>query len=119
MYLLIYLSKGFLPWGQLKSEDGSDQHDLIMDKKLIVSTESLCAGLPIEFSEIIEDIKILEFDQVPNYSLYRQKFRELFLKEGYTYDYVYDWSSTKHEFKSKFSEVFQKKVFHSNCILCE
>ena len=39
----------------------------------------------------------LRFDDRPDYSYLRKLFRDLFVREGYQYDYVYDWSIQPRE----------------------
>jgi len=34
----------------------------------------------------------LRFDDKPDYSYLRKLFRDLFVREGFQYDYVFDWS---------------------------
>jgi casein kinase I family protein HRR25 len=36
--------------------------------------------------------RALRFDDKPDYSYLRKLFRDLFVREGYQYDYVFDWS---------------------------
>jgi hypothetical protein len=33
----------------------------------------------------------LKFDEKPDYNAQRRKFKDLFNKMGYEYDYVFDW----------------------------
>jgi len=37
----------------------------------------------------------LRFDDKPDYSYLRQLFRNLFHRQGFTYDYVFDWNMLK------------------------
>jgi len=37
----------------------------------------------------------LRFDDKPDYSYLRQLFRSLFHRQGFTYDYVFDWNLLK------------------------
>jgi hypothetical protein len=37
----------------------------------------------------------LDFADRPDYELYRKLFRELFVREGYVFDWVYDWVKVK------------------------
>lgn len=33
----------------------------------------------------------LKFDEKPDYNILRRKFKDLFNRKGYEYDYVFDW----------------------------
>lgn len=39
----------------------------------------------------------LRFDDKPDYSYLRKLFRDLFIREGYHYDYVFDWTVVKYQ----------------------
>ncbi|KAG8727559.1 serine/threonine protein kinase, partial [Ceratobasidium sp. 414] len=55
---------------------------------------SLCMCRPLnEFRILLNYCRALRFDDKPDYSYLRKLFRcNLFLREGYQYDYVPDWS---------------------------
>jgi hypothetical protein len=36
-------------------------------------------------------VKNLKFDEKPDYTYLKKIFKERFVKEGFEYDYVYDW----------------------------
>ncbi|KAJ6247831.1 casein kinase 1-like protein [Anaeramoeba flamelloides] len=110
-YMLIYFLKGGLPWQGLKSSSLQDRNSKICDNKLITSTSALCEGLPVEFKEYLEYCKNLSFKDTPDYSLLRSKFRNLFLKKGYVYDYEYDWVKRK---KQNLSTGQNKTISKSN-----
>lgn len=65
-YMLIHLAKGCLPWQGLKKE-GVDPKDLIRDKKISTSLDSLCKGLPGCFKEYLVYCRDLSFEQTPDY----------------------------------------------------
>jgi len=90
-YVFVYLYKGELPWQGLKSEPHQDKYTAIYQKKLNTSIKELCAGMPEEFVTYFEHCKKLGFDEKPDYAFLRRIFKELFLREGYEFDYVYDW----------------------------
>ncbi len=45
-YLLIYLLRGELPWQGVKAQTKQEKYQLIMEKKMSMTTEILCHGLP-------------------------------------------------------------------------
>ena len=51
----------------------------------------LCKGYPVEFTKYLSQARNLRFDERPNYSAMKNMFKELFQRNGYTYDYQYDW----------------------------
>jgi len=56
--------------------------------------EELCKGFP-EFTTYLSYCRSLRFDDKPDYSYLRQLFRNLFHRQGFTYDYVFDWNMLK------------------------
>jgi hypothetical protein len=54
--------------------------------------DELCRGLPPEFAQFLTATRALEYTQKPNYTFYRQMFRDLFVQSGFVYDYQYDWA---------------------------
>lgn len=55
----------------------------------------LCKGAPCEFATYLNYCRSLRFEEKPDYSYLRQLFRNLFHKQGFTYDYVFDWNMLK------------------------
>lgn len=90
-YTLIYLLQGTLPWQGIKAENRKERYEKILEKKITTTIETLCEGIPAEFGTFLAEVKKLDFQEQPNYSFYRQIFRDLFLKCGFIYDYQYDW----------------------------
>ncbi|OHT04721.1 hypothetical protein TRFO_06144 [Tritrichomonas foetus] len=85
-YLLVYLLTGQLPWSSyLNNKD-------VYKAKVNTSVKDLCDGLPPEFEIFLNSVRCLEFDDKPNYAKYRELFRRLFIRQGFTYDYVFDWT---------------------------
>lgn len=90
-YVLIYFLKGSLPWQGLKGDSKKVKYDAIMEKKVTTSTMELCAGLPREFVSYLDYVRNLRFDDTPDYVQLRQMFRDLYIRKGYAYDYLFDW----------------------------
>jgi len=44
-----------------------------------------------EFITYFEYCRRLRFDEKPDYTYLRRIFKELFLREGHEFDYIYDW----------------------------
>lgn len=96
-YVLIYFCRGLLPWQGLKAVTKRQKYDRIMEKKISTPNDVLTQGLPREFGEYMTYIKKLRFDDKPDYSYLRKIFRDLFKRENYRYDYVFDWTLYKFQ----------------------
>ncbi|KND01651.1 CK1/CK1/CK1-D protein kinase [Spizellomyces punctatus DAOM BR117] len=96
-YVLMYFCRGALPWQGLKAATKKQKYDRIMEKKMTTPTEVLCRGFPNEFSVYLNYTRSLRFDDKPDYSYLRKLFRDLFIREGYHYDYVFDWTVVKYQ----------------------
>ena len=48
-----------------------------------------------EFAIYLQYCRCLKFEEKPDYQYLRQLFRNLFHVNGYTYDYVFDWTLLK------------------------
>ena len=91
-YVLMYFLRGQLPWQGLKAATKKQKYDRIMEKKMTTPTELLCRGFPNEFAIYLNYCRSLRFDDKPDYSYLRKLFRDLFVREAFQYDYVFDWS---------------------------
>ena len=87
-YMLVYLLKARLPWQGLHS---GDKYAAIAKVKMQTSVDELCAGTPREFAVFVDQVRSLRFDDTPDYAFYRKLFRQLFLRQGFQFDGVYDW----------------------------
>ncbi|PWI65483.1 hypothetical protein PCL_07084 [Purpureocillium lilacinum] len=96
-YVFLYLLRGSLPWQGLTAPTKKQKHDRIMEKKMATSTEILCKGFPNEFAVYLNYTRSLRFDDRPDYAYLRKIFRDLFHREGFQYDYVFDWTVRKYE----------------------
>eukprot|EP00825_Cyclidium_porcatum_P048235 TRINITY_DN803_c0_g1_i2.p1 TRINITY_DN803_c0_g1~~TRINITY_DN803_c0_g1_i2.p1 ORF type:complete len:468 (-),score=109.82 TRINITY_DN803_c0_g1_i2:99-1502(-) len=90
-YVIIYLLKGYLPWQGIKANNKQEKYNKIMEKKMSTPVEILCKGLPIEFSTYLNYCRSLRFEDKPDYLYLRKMFKDLFYREGYEWDYVFDW----------------------------
>ncbi|CAN3365061.1 casein kinase I homolog Hrr25p [Diutina catenulata] len=103
-YVLIYFCRGSLPWQGLKAATKRQKYDRIMEKKMTTPNNVLTKGLPNEFLEYMDYIKTLRFDDKPDYPYLRKLFRDLFKRENYRYDYVFDWTLYKFQQEKKKTE---------------
>ncbi|EPS93082.1 hypothetical protein FOMPIDRAFT_1020751 [Fomitopsis schrenkii] len=93
-YMLIYFMRGTLPWRKIRDPDAEKTWNLIRDKKL-ETAEFLTVGLPAEFDIFYKYVRGLEFDDLPDYDGLRGLFRGLAEKNGFDYDWAFDWSVPK------------------------
>ena len=91
-YMIIYfLRQGKLPWSGLKANTPKERYDKIADCKRGTPVESLCFGFPDAFPDYIRMVRNLDFEDKPNYTRLRKLFVNLFEKEGFNDDGLYDW----------------------------
>lgn len=62
-----------------------------MEKKMAIPVDALCKGLPSEFATYMNYTRGLKFADRPDYSYLKRLYKELFFREGYFYDFVFDW----------------------------
>ncbi|KAG9140335.1 hypothetical protein Leryth_018494 [Lithospermum erythrorhizon] len=96
-YLLLYFLKGWLPWQGLRAQTKKQKYDKICEKKLSTPIEVLCKALPVDFASYLQYCHSLTFDQRPDYGFLKRLFRELFTREGFEFDYVFDWAILKNQ----------------------
>ncbi|GLG99582.1 uncharacterized protein GBIM_06016 [Gryllus bimaculatus] len=94
-YVLMYFNRGSLPWQGLKAATKRQKYERISEKKMSTPIEELCKGYPGEFPTYLNYCRALRFEERPDYSYLRQLFRNLFHRQGFTYDYVFDWNMLK------------------------
>uniref|UniRef100_A0A182V464 non-specific serine/threonine protein kinase n=1 Tax=Anopheles merus TaxID=30066 RepID=A0A182V464_ANOME len=94
-YVLMYFNLGTLPWQGLKAANKRQKYERISEKKLSTPVEELCKGYPREFSLYLAYCRHMDFIQRPDYCYLRKLFRTLFHRQGFVYDYVFDWNMLK------------------------
>ena len=61
-----------------------------MEKKKIISIEVFCRRLPDEFATYLNYVYSLNLNDKPDYSYLRKLFRDLFVREGFYYNDIFD-----------------------------
>mmetsp|Transcript_45226 Transcript_45226/g.73657 ORF Transcript_45226/g.73657 Transcript_45226/m.73657 type:complete len:566 (-) Transcript_45226:813-2510(-) len=89
-YVLMYFLRGSLPWQGLKDQKKEDKYKCIAEKKMSTPLTDLCKDYPKEFGDYIQYARSVAFDEKPDYSFCKKLFRELFCKQGYSFD-QFDW----------------------------
>ncbi|XP_073040639.1 casein kinase 1-like protein 9 isoform X2 [Primulina eburnea] len=95
-YILMYFLRGSLPWQGLKAGTKKQKYDKISEKKMLTPIEMLCKSYPSEFISYFHYCRSLRFEDKPDYSYLKRLFRDLFIREGYQFDYVFDWTILKY-----------------------
>ncbi|KAK3025783.1 hypothetical protein RJ639_041939 [Escallonia herrerae] len=96
-YVLMYFLKGSLPWQGLKAGTKKQKYEKISERKVSTSIEALCRGYPTEFASYFHYCRSLRFDDKPDYAYLKRIFRDLFIREGFQFDYVFDWTILKYQ----------------------
>ncbi|KAK2455247.1 Casein kinase 1-like protein 6 [Trifolium repens] len=95
-YVLMYFLRGSLPWQGLRAGNKKQKYDKISETKVSTSIEYLCKSYPSEFVSYFHYCRSLRFEDKPDYSYLKRLFRDLFIREGYQFDYVFDWTVLKY-----------------------
>ncbi|XP_010469571.1 PREDICTED: casein kinase 1-like protein 5 [Camelina sativa] len=96
-YILMYFLNGSLPWQGLKAANKKQKYDKISEKKVSTSIETLCRGHPTEFASYFHYCRALRFEDKPDYAYLKRLFRNLFTREGFQFDFVFDWTVLKYQ----------------------
>ncbi|XP_042034502.1 casein kinase I-like isoform X2 [Salvia splendens] len=96
-YVLMYFLRGSLPWQGLQAGNKKQKYDRISEKKVQTPIESLCRGYPTEFASYFHYCRSLRFEDKPDYGYLKRIFRDLFIREGFQFDYVFDWTILKYQ----------------------
>ncbi|XP_024015076.1 casein kinase 1-like protein 10 isoform X1 [Eutrema salsugineum] len=95
-YVLMYFLRGSLPWQGLKAGTKKQKYEKISERKMLTPVEVLCKSFPSEFTSYFHYCRSLRFEDKPDYSYLKRLFRDLFIREGYQFDYVFDWTILKY-----------------------
>eukprot|EP00245_Coleochaete_scutata_P009280 TRINITY_DN300_c0_g1_i1.p1 TRINITY_DN300_c0_g1~~TRINITY_DN300_c0_g1_i1.p1 ORF type:complete len:474 (+),score=85.48 TRINITY_DN300_c0_g1_i1:237-1658(+) len=96
-YVLMYFLRGSLPWQGLKAGTKKQKYEKISEKKMSTPIEVLCKNYPSEFATYFHYCRSLRFDDKPDYAYLKRLFRDLFIREGFQFDYVFDWTILKYQ----------------------
>ncbi|KAL9242991.1 hypothetical protein vseg_016935 [Gypsophila vaccaria] len=94
-YVLMYFLRGSLPWQGIKANTKKQKYDKISEKKTTTTIEVLCKSYPSEFVSYFHYCRSLRFEDKPDYSYLKRLFRDLFIREAYKVDYIFDWTMLK------------------------
>ena len=90
-FVLIYFMRGNLPWQGVKIANKKEKYEMIRTKKSEMTLQELCSEIPDEFVIYMQAVRALAFEERPDYDALRAIFKDLFYREGFEYDYNFDW----------------------------
>jgi casein kinase 1 len=96
-YCLLYFFRGALPWMPIEGDTMEETFMRVTEAKAAVSVAELCAGTPPVFAVFFRAVRALGFAEDPEYALYRQWFRDVFLEKQFIFDGGYDWVKDRQE----------------------
>ena len=96
-YILVYFLKGKLPWQRIKANTKEEKYKKILEKKIEISSNELCKGLPKDFENFLEYTKQLKYEERPNYNILRKFLDNIMKRKNYNYDYIYDWTTLEEK----------------------
>nr|XP_009933881.1 PREDICTED: casein kinase I isoform gamma-3-like [Opisthocomus hoazin] len=91
-HMFMYFLRGSLPWQGLKADTLKERYQKIGDTKRATPVEVLCENFPEEMATYLRYVRRLDFFEKPDYDYLRKLFTDLFERNGYVFDYEYDWA---------------------------
>jgi serine/threonine protein kinase len=123
-YMLMYFLNGSLPWQGKAYLNQEEKNQAIKEIKQNTPIEQLCQNLPPEFRIFLSYSRNLKFDDKPDYSYLKKNFKELYIRIGYQYDCIYDWTVLNYVkplnlekfYKERRSIVFAEETKEADCL---
>jgi len=109
-FVLVYFLKGSLPWQGVKPTGKQDKYAAIMEKKMTMSFQELCQGIPEEFATYLDYTRNLGFDEEPDYRYMRWIFQNLFRKKKFDNDGCFEWNTVKGRPKWQVNEMREERM---------
>uniref|UniRef100_A0A8C5GDC8 non-specific serine/threonine protein kinase n=1 Tax=Gouania willdenowi TaxID=441366 RepID=A0A8C5GDC8_GOUWI len=91
-HMFMYFLRGSLPWQGLKADTLKERYQKIGDTKRDTPIEVLCESFPEEMATYLRYVRRLDFFEKPDYDYMRKLFTDLFDRNGFVFDYQYDWT---------------------------
>merc|ERR1712232_922830 len=96
-YVLMYFARGSLPWQGLKANTKAEKYEKIKEKKISTPVEVLCQHHSCEFVTYFSYCRNLRFEDRPDYAYLRRLLKDLFFRQGFQYDFVFDWTVLNYQ----------------------
>jgi len=106
--VLMYFNRGQLPWQGFQASTKEEKYHKIMESKRSTQVETLCKGYPAVFPSYLNYCRALRFEDRPDYAYLRRLFKDLFMREGFVNDGMFDWSQPTAEIGKEAAEGKQK-----------
>eukprot|EP00357_Protocruzia_adherens_P034385 CAMPEP_0115005630 /NCGR_PEP_ID=MMETSP0216-20121206/19995_1 /TAXON_ID=223996 /ORGANISM="Protocruzia adherens, Strain Boccale" /LENGTH=330 /DNA_ID=CAMNT_0002372011 /DNA_START=61 /DNA_END=1053 /DNA_ORIENTATION=- len=100
-YVLMYFNRGSVPWQGLKATTKKEKYERIMEKKISTPVELLCKGFPPEFQTYLNYCRALRFEDRPDYAYLKRMFKDLFFRENFQNDFIFDWTILNYNSSDK------------------
>jgi serine/threonine protein kinase len=100
-FVIMYFLRGSLPWQGLPAKNKNNKYEQIKIKKANTTFEELTEGFPKEFLYFMTYSRKLKFEEKPDYQHLISMFRDLFVRESFELDFVYNWIEQKQSLKGK------------------
>ncbi|CAD8055776.1 unnamed protein product [Paramecium primaurelia] len=105
MYVIIYLILGKLPWQNLQNIGDKDRTVAVGEVKMSTSIDTLCKELPIQFADYLKYLKILKFEDQPDYDMLKTLMKKC--SNSITYDNLFEWSDKQQNKESQLEVKIQ------------
>lgn len=93
----MYFLRGSLPWQGLKATTKKQKYQRILERKQATHPDQLCRGFPPEFRDYFAHCQSLGFEDRPDYRYLKRIFRDLFERQSFEDDGVFDWDIIKRQ----------------------
>lgn len=90
-HVFFYFLRGQLPWQGLKAPTNKQKYEKIGEKKRATPVTDLGNGFPSQFSQYLDLVRSLNFEETPNYEMYRELLLAALDDIGESADGEYDW----------------------------
>jgi serine/threonine protein kinase len=94
-FVLMYFLRGSLPWQGLKATTKKQKYQRILERKQATHPDQLCRGFPSEFRDYFAHCSSLGFEDRPDYRYLKRIFRDLFERQCFEDDGIFDWDIIK------------------------
>jgi hypothetical protein len=94
-FVLMYFLRGSLPWQGLKATTKKQKYQRILERKQATHPDQLCRGYPSEFRDFFAHCSSLTFEDRPDYRYLKRIFRDLFERQCFEDDGIFDWDIIK------------------------
>lgn len=91
--VLLFLLHGRLPWQGVYATSIEAKLKRLGEMKEGKAMQNLLASSPPEFAEYFAHCRSLKMEDKPDYDLLRGIFRNRMKKDGWEYDWDFDWAS--------------------------